>query len=673
MAQISGSAIAVSTKNIAASVHEPRLFVTFAAKVMVKLNCDAVLSTQSDEMANGDVALRHVARDVVVCGTSRHIFYQESIFSDTESVIKARIDREHFCIDADVMASEAVNDRIYADTQSGVLITDKHDADLQANVIRSIAVNADTERLLQAMFSLCADTRTRPYERHALSLTADVKLQVVATVDMCLDMLLHQIKEFVVHTDTCLRLPFDTTFYLPANTGDPYDPFIIPPAREKGGMVRMSIMLNELSLSDAFELETTMPVDVLDGICGTILDFRYHYIISETGWKDSTISASGMYDVDSLLFTPMRYSAGKEKHKASYHAERIAGALSKKLNIAIRDFTHSATWTGGGQTYESIISSLFGWTSSVPHRQINVFLRAADNSINIIQRGYEKNIVDITGVQHTCPEYHRELVRTMWTQDGSAGTAVNKAQNINIEPMPFWGTLTFGDAVCSYESGYLASETVNGEITTYDYEGEPETGKYLHKKTVEHADGSITVTSYDYNLTNGGVKVLGQEEEVTTDKNGNRSVRRTVHAPLGSGFYGTSVYVDGDYQGSSISTGSPAGAASRYLRNEESITLGGAVYSGKEKDDAQNSSLGFIDTASFPVEEESILEELTNEIKWLNRKIKETVNMDIYNYPHVVDFSERIRFRGHEYYLVSNTITRTTRKLKQAVSLVRWY
>lgn len=673
MAQISGSAIAVSTKNISSSVHEPRLFVTFAAKAMVKLNCDAVLSTQVDEMANGDVALRHVARDVVDCGTSRHIFYQESIFSDTESVIKIRIDREHFSINADVMASEAVNDRIYADTQSGVVIADKHDADLQANVIRSVAVGADTGRLLQAMFSLWADTMTRPYEKYALSLTADVNLQVVATVDMCLDTLLHQIKEFVFHTDTCLRLPFDTTFYLPENTGDPYDPFIIPPAREKDGMVRMSIMLNELSLSDAFELETTMPVDILDGICGTILDFRYHYIISETDWKDRTISASGMYDVDSLLFTPMRYSAGKEKHKASYHAERIAGALSKKLNIAIRDFTHSATWTGGGQTYESIISSLFGWTSSVPHRQINVFLRAADNSINIIQRGYEKNVVDITGVQHTRPEYHRELVRTMWTQDGSAGTAVNKAQNINIEPMPFWGTLTFGDAVCSYESGYLASETVNGEITTYDYEGEPETGKYLHKKTVEHADGSITVTSYDYNLTNGGVKVLGQEEEVTTDKNGNRSVRRTVHAPLGSGFYGTSVYVDGDYQGSSISTGSPAGAASRYLRNEESITLGGAVYSGKEKDDAQNSSLGFIDTASFPVEEESILEELTNEIKWLNRRIKETVNMDIYNYPHVVDFSERISFRGHEYHLVSNTITRTTRELKQAVSLVRWY
>ena len=47
--------------------------------------------------------------------------------------------------------------------------------------------------------------------------------------------------------------------------------------------------------------------------------------------------------------------------------------------------------------------------------------------------------------------------------------------------------------------------------------------------------------------------------------------------------------------------------------------------------------------------------------------------MDIYNYGHVVDFSERVRFRGHEYYLVSNAVSQTTRELKQSVQLVRWY
>ena len=74
-----------------------------------------------------------------------------------------------------------------------------------------------------------------------------------------------------------------------------------------------------------------------------------------------------------------------------------------------------------------------------------------------------------------------------------------------------------------------------------------------------------------------------------------------------------------------------------------------------------------------PVEEDSILRELTTEIKWLNRRIKETITMDIYNYSHVLDFTERIAFRGHEYYLVSNRISRTVRELKQTVTMVRWY
>ena len=111
--------------------------------------------------------------------------------------------------------------------------------------------------------------------------------------------------------------------------------------------------------------------------------------------------------------------------------------------------------------------------------------------------------------------------------------------------------------------------------------------------------------------------------------------------------------------------------ASRYLRNDESITFSGAVYRGGA--DKDNGSTGFIESVSFPVEEDSILEELANEIKWLNRKIKETVTLDIYNYNHVVDFTERIKFRGQEYYLVSNIIKQTVRELKQSVTMARWY
>lgn len=500
-------------------------------------------------------------------------------------------------------------------------------------------LNEDMKAILGCSYSLCSDTK--------------------AVIE----------KVFSDNCDTCLKKPYNTTF-IPANTGKPSSPFVIPSQKSKHGMVSMRISLNELTLSDSFELETTYPMDVLDAISGRILDYQYSYAVGEVDWQDMTTTATGMYDVDRLLYMPIKYSAGSRQHKASYHAEKIAGALGKHLHIDIDDFTHSSTWVGNGQTYESIISSLFGWTSAIPHKQINAFIRAADNSFNVIQRGHERKTTDVTDTHHTRPQYHRELVRTLWSGRSGNGT-VSTVQNINVEPIPFSGTITFGDSMCTYASGYLVAETANGDRSEYSYEGGTETGMYLSKKNIIHSDGSSTKIAYDYNLGASGVKILGQEKEITYDKDGKvKSKRLTVHAPLGNGFYGTSVYVDDEYQGSSISTGSPSGAASRYMRNEESITLGGAMYAGSNDDNDGNS---LIDEANFPVEETEILKSLTAELRWLNRRIKETVSMDIYNYGHALDFFEKIRFRGHDYFLVSNDITQTTRELKQSIVIVRWY
>lgn len=47
--------------------------------------------------------------------------------------------------------------------------------------------------------------------------------------------------------------------------------------------------------------------------------------------------------------------------------------------------------------------------------------------------------------------------------------------------------------------------------------------------------------------------------------------------------------------------------------------------------------------------------------------------MDIYNYNHVVDFTDAIIFKGNNYYLDSNTISQTPTELKQSIQLVRWF
>lgn len=43
--------------------------------------------------------------------------------------------------------------------------------------------------------------------------------------------------------------------------------------------------------------------------------------------------------------------------------------------------------------------------------------------------------------------------------------------------------------------------------------------------------------------------------------------------------------------------------------------------------------------------------ELTRAIEWLNRKIREIVIMNIYDYPHFIDFTNKTIFNGSEYFM----------------------
>ena len=40
---------------------------------------------------------------------------------------------------------------------------------------------------------------------------------------------------------------------------------------------------------------------------------------------------------------------------------------------------------------------------------------------------------------------------------------------------------------------------------------------------------------------------------------------------------------------------------------------------------------------------------------------------------HIVDFTERIRFNGNEYFLMSNVVELTPRSLRQTLKMTRWY
>ncbi|WP_297570246.1 hypothetical protein [uncultured Anaerovibrio sp.] len=637
------------------SISTPRILATVVSSTDTSYYFDTAIKANTDTEQTYDTALT----------------LQQDINVNADTFIKLRTDTVKHYSTAITLKTDTAN---YFDIALGIESKDKQTYyyDVHTNIQQNIGINADTA------ISLLAEVVQHYYTNAVIK--ADVKQYhdtavilrdtTAQTVTQHFDTTVKAMAAAKYYYDTQISIPRDTTIPTDKIISDPFKP---APQKEKSGMVSISLNLQELTLADTFTLETTDNINILDYISGKILDFPYLYRVGETTQQDRIITAKGMYDVDEILYRSINYGPGQKTHRLSEHASYIAGTLGKKLVYHCDDFVHSGTWVGDGQTYENIISSLFGWSSSIPHKAINVFMRAGDNSLNVIQRGHESRTIDITDTAHTRPIINRTIERSMINYSGSdTDSSNNDGPGLYIEPLPFWGTLKFGDATCSYQSGYLASEEINGEVTTYDYTGDGfGTSKYVRRKTTQHTDGSKTVTTYEYSHSKSGVLVLGQEVETTTDKNDNETVRKTIHAPLGGGFYGTSVYIDGEFAGSSIGTGSPAAAASRYLQNQESITLGGANYGDSDNPLGRGNRLK--ESIEVPTADRDKLKSYLNELKWLNRKIKETVTMDIYNYGHVVDFSERVRFRGHEYYLVSNAVSQTTKELKQSVQLVRWY
>lgn len=425
----------------------------------------------------------------------------------------------------------------------------------------------------------------------------------------------------------------------------------------------VEITLQKGTISDLFHIQLAREVHLGDCIRGKILDFPYTlyaYEIDETGLIRKV---TGMYDIDRLLYTPFTYISNSSM-TAKDHAKSLAKILGKYLAAYFDDFIPSDSYAGTGATVQNLAGSLFGWAGNLPQRWINVFIR--ENTLYIIQRGKEPNHIDITDTKHTRPEINRKLMRSVWSGKGS-GRAHNQMQ---LQPIGFTGTIRFGEAECTYRYGYLVSSVIemkDGTETTtysYDYDG------YIVSKSVESNSYSVQ-TTYSYANT-GGDKYLATEETVTTDKRTNQtSTQRVQHVYLGNGFYGTAHYTDEILDSSSVSSGKPGSKASRFVIDQSNLGLGGnTAHYPKEKDNRFTSAL--FDT-EFPIANTSMLEKLTNDIEWLDRKTEETVSMDIWQYPHVIDFTDRITFQGAAYSLESNHIVQTPTEIKQSVVLKRWY
>ena len=526
-----------------------------------------------------------------------------------------------------------------------------------------VKVSGDTSRRLNVSISSVADTLRDIRIVKKITVMGDTQRRIGRCGTVLADTKRTLVKQSRIVADTRIEIPHTLTY-----------------AEFREREIRsFSVTLGELSLSDNIQLETVQPLSVGACVEGRVMDYAFRFLVEETSQRGFVQSVKGTYSKDTLLYTPIHIYV--ERAKVSRYTAEIASALGLRLHHLTDDFTPSQNFEGSGMTYHDFISTLFGWTAKLPQRQINVFIRG--DTLHIIQRGMEESVIDITNWPHAQPTVERKLLRSVWHSSHNDSSGAHNEED--TVPVPFTGTISFKEISRTYSNGFLMRETNENGYSTYSYDGE-----YLAEKRTHNVDGSTSRTDYAYATTGRDVYLFKEWERTTEPVNDGKkhteydwedwsrekgTERITYHAPLGYGWYATTVYVDGVLEGSNLSQGKPGGKASQFTVEQSNLSLGASYASD---DELPYSSL--IDT-EFPVVGTEYLRALTREIEWLNRKTQETVTVEIRarirsgipDIDHIVDFTERIRFEGHEYFLQSNTVELTPRLLRQTIKMVRWY
>ncbi len=637
--------------------------------ITAELVTDTARYTAAGAQASFD-ARRQVANTAVnAISTKRDITRTQAIAAGTSRLLRGQVAAVYDTSRVVTGITKAVT--LTWDTQRGIYTAPQLVADSCRGIWGNQEAYTDTERKLQAETTSESDTiRTLTKDTYKAELVADAIFNRVESAAVKTDAARQLYRTDCIIHDTLLAIGetvsnvYDTGRKLFGNYPIQADTLrLLEFQAMELRPQSISVELSKGQLTDRFEMITPVDLALESVIRGRLLDWDYNFRAYESSGQGLMRTITGMYDIDQLLYTPFTYSRKSTNTlTAKEHAEKVAKMMGKRLVWHADDFTPSSAFSGvNSATLQNIISGLFGWASNVPQDWINVLLRG--DSLEVIQRGHEPNTIDLTNTKHSMPSIDRRLMRSVW---GGAGTHAAR-RHITIEPLGFYGTIWYGESMVTYVDGLVTQEvtkTAEGITTsTYSY-----SDGYLTKKITVTPDATIT-TTYDYAITLND-RYLASEKAVSKDNDSEEtSETLTQHVYLGNGWYGTTVYVDGEFNNSAISNGKPGGKASKYIEDQSNLNLGGK-YPNNDGESYQGAAL--FDT-SFPISDTATLKKLTKDIEWLNRKTEEKVSMDIWQYSHLIDFTDKILFNGAVYFLESNQVTRTPRELKQSITMIRWY
>ena len=176
---------------------------------------------------------------------------------------------------------------------------------------------------------------------------------------------------------------------------------------------------------------------------------------------------------------------------ASKHVADIAAALGLEPVIQFEDFYSTVEVNAqkeNGATYADLIRDIFGWSSRVPTQLINAYIRSG--KLFVVQRGYEANVIDLTGAKITLPTVTHELMRTYYQRRKFSRTDTRERILRKIPPT-------------KRSSGNSDSD--------YEYDGDNLLKKTVSTTTTSDGKEIRTETEYKYDTLDTGRKILVEE------------------------------------------------------------------------------------------------------------------------------------------------------------------
>lgn len=704
-----------------------------AVDILFNFSADTARTVQATTAVDADTCrtiAEHLADFDFSADTARTVHRAEIVGADTGRTVQTVT-----TINADAARKTVLPFEINADTQRrfGVSIpfsfgadtsltverTEKINADFSRRVEKTIAVNVDATRDVQAPFSLAVDT-TRDLQNN-VSLGVDTS-RTVERIES-------------VNGDSIRYLVFDMDkLLIPANqppAQGEFTPFPAnPPKAAKQGIISMTLELATGTLSDTLNFET-FGTDFTPkrAIRGNFLDFPYEYRVEQVANIGGRQKVTSMSYIDRLLYVPLKFyidggegstfvgsvessdfaggsgrgdfvegvgGSGFTEDSGGSDFESLAKSLAKHLGYACETHMENiylkTNYSGMTVTYSAVMSGAFGWLSDLPWRQVNVYIKGG--KMTFVQRGQEPTVYDITNLHHDEPTIVQKVFRSRFSANNKASEPdkVKPAKKAHTRGFsgevnyPDGGWTNYDDGLPTYSYRYSENAIVQTwwhyqfgtrRLEGQDTQTEPKPGADINR--------SETHTEFHYY---GGRSYTVTETRTTTietdRRTGETTKTETVNYTENTNGSTTSTTMrDGDVVVSngpmSVNTGS------EFSINQQNIIMTGGKTQWLDDDGKEIKDEADISFSSLPISEASNsgvqLSTLVAEINNHDRCIEETVEMNIIeavkdgvsSLTHVINFGERIKYNGNEYCLERNTVTRTTREIKQNIVMIRWF